>query len=189
MDMPWTQKLLNSLAKYLWPLHPLCRMHSLQFTYKIKKQCWPHMGPFFFFWKKNKQPLLKFSIKIHICIIIHFKAIREEWERSKENCRVSPLFVFLNRAEGSHWSFFSGWELQSATTTALDLVHLMFWVGQRGELLGKKNKWKETLQIPMFSYKQLWRNKKLLQIFFLLNTSISPFQKLFFFFLCNTLFI
>lgn len=39
MDMPWTQKLLNSLAKYLCPLYPLCRMHSLQFTYKIKKQC------------------------------------------------------------------------------------------------------------------------------------------------------
>lgn len=38
-----------------------------------------HMGPFFFFGKeKIQQPLLKFSIKIHICIIIQFKAIREE---------------------------------------------------------------------------------------------------------------
>lgn len=157
-------------------------MHSLQFTYKIKKQCWPHMGPFFFFfWKKNKQPLLKFSIKIHICIIIHFKAIREEWERSKENCRVSPLFVFLNRAEGSHWSCFSGWELRGATATALDLVHLGLG-GTKRWIIRKKNKWKETLQIPMFSYKQLRRNKKLLQIsfFLLLNTSTSPFQKLFF---------
>lgn len=162
-------------------------MHSLQFTYKIKKQCWPHMGPFF--WKKNKQPLLKFSIKIHICIIIHFKAIREEWERSKENCRVSPLFVFLNRAEGSHWSFFSGWELWRATATALDLVHLMFWVGRRGELLEKKNKWKETLQIPMFSYKQLRRNKKLLQIFFPFKHFYLTISKTLFFFLCNTLFI
>lgn len=59
-----------------------CWMHSLQFTYKKKKQCWPHMGPFFV-WKRNNL-FLKFSIKIHICIIIHFKAIREEWERSKK---------------------------------------------------------------------------------------------------------
>lgn len=37
-------------------------------------------GTFFFLKKEKKiqQPLLKFSIKIHICIIIHFKAIREE---------------------------------------------------------------------------------------------------------------
>lgn len=164
MDMPWTQKLLNSLAKYLCPLHPLCRMHSLQFTYKVKKQCWPHMGPFFF-WKKNKQPLLKFSIKIHICIIIHFKAIREEWERSKENCRVSPLFVFLNRAEGSHWSFFSGWELQSATTTALDLVHLMFWVGRRGELLGKKTNGRRHCRFPCLATNSFEETKNYFRFF------------------------
>lgn len=149
------------------------------------------MGPFFF-WKKNKQPLLKFSIKIHICIIIHIKAIREEWERSKENCRVSPLFVFLNRAEGSHWRFFSGWELQSATTTALDLVHLMFWVRRRGELLGKKKtNGRRHCRFPCLATNSFEETKNYFRFFFLLNTSISPFQNLFFFFffLYYTLFI
>lgn len=134
----------------------------------------------FFFWKKNKQPLLKFSIKIHICIIIHFKAIREEWERSKENCRVSPLFVFLNRAEGSHWSFFSGWELQRATATALDLVHLMFWVGRRGEFVGKKKtNGRRHCRFPCLATNSFKETKIYFRFFFLfkhfyLTTSKTP---------------
>lgn len=33
---------------------PFCRMHSYNSRYKIKKQWWPRMGPFFF-WKKKKK--------------------------------------------------------------------------------------------------------------------------------------
>lgn len=142
-------------------------MHSLQFTYKIKKQCWPHMGPFFFFfWKKNKQPLLKFSIKIHICIIIHFKAIREEWERSKENCRVSPLFVFLNRAEGSHWSCFSGWELRGATATALDLVHLGFGGTKRWIIRKKKTNGRRHCRFPCLATNSFEETKNYFRFLF-----------------------
>ena len=58
--------------------------------------------PFFFLKKKRKkkkrkiqQPLLKFSIKIHICIIIHFKAMREDGASAEASPR-----VFLNEAGG-----------------------------------------------------------------------------------------
>ena len=80
------------------PPPSLCRMHSYNSRYKIKKQWWPHMGPPSFFWKEKKkiqQPLLKFSIKIHICIIIHFKAMREDGASTEASPR-----VFLNEAGG-----------------------------------------------------------------------------------------
>lgn len=37
------------------PHAPLCRMHSYNSRYKIKKQWWPHMGPLSFFWKEKKK--------------------------------------------------------------------------------------------------------------------------------------
>lgn len=56
-------------AECIVTIHTLQSKEAMMTTY----------GTFFFFEKRKiQQPLLKFSIKIHICIIIHFKAIREE---------------------------------------------------------------------------------------------------------------
>lgn len=148
-------------------------------------------GTFFFFWKKNKQPLLKFSIKIHICIIIHFKAIREEWERSKENCRVSPLFVFLNRAERSHWSFFfsvgtmkgysdSSW---SCTPHVLD--------GTKRWIIRKKPKTngRRHCRFPCLATNSFEETKNYFRLFFPFKHFYLTISKTLFFFLCNTLFV
>lgn len=47
------------MQSYFLPLSalppPFCKMHSYNSRYKIKKQWWPHMGPFFFL-KKEKNP-------------------------------------------------------------------------------------------------------------------------------------
>lgn len=78
------------------PPPSLCRMHSYNSRYKISND--DHIwDPLLFFEKKKKiqQPLLKFSIKIHICIIIHFKAMREDGASTE----ASPQ-VFLNEAGG-----------------------------------------------------------------------------------------
>lgn len=158
MGIQWTQKPFQQFSRALFlPQTISCQMHSLQFTYKIKKQCWPHVGPFFVCKRNNL--FLKFSIKIHICIIIHFKAIREEWERSKESCTISPPFLILNGTEERL--------LELSFGKGAERCYSSSWFCTPWTWGGEKKRWNiyertnETLQIPMFSYKQLQRNNYL----------------------------
>lgn len=89
--IPWTKKLENKDAKRLpSPLPSPYRMHS------YSSQKWSnddHIWTFLFEKRKKKiqHPLLKFSIKIHICIIIYFKAIRGEWAEHGKRSTLLPV--------------------------------------------------------------------------------------------------
>lgn len=155
-------------------------MHSLQFTYKIKKQCWPHMGPFC--WKRNNL-FLKFSIKIHICIIIQFKAIREEWERSKGSCSISPPFVFLNEAEESLLELAFIWEQSQWGYSSSFYTMLLSW---REEVEYMWNE-KRHCRFPCLTKNSFKENNYFFKKTTPHNTSFSPFQK--HLFLYNTLFL
>lgn len=103
---------------------PFCRMHSYNSRYKRSND--DHIWDLFFFWKKKKiqQPLLKLSIKIHICIIIHFKAIREEWEEARPWQHLSslclPEWSWRNLEGGTGFLFGAFWGI---TEMALS-IHL-----------------------------------------------------------------
>lgn len=154
-------------------------MHSLQFTYKIKKRCWPHMGPFFVVCLKKRNNLfLKFSIKIHICIIIHFKAIREEWERSKESCSTSPLFCLPEW----NWRETAGaftWERSWGATAALGFCTPLIWCGEEKRriyiYIYERINERRHCRFPCLATNSFKETKN--RFIFLKKPSSSPFQK------------